>query len=179
MGQHIENAGFLLLIAFLVLLALHLYRKIRHRKGFFWEICIVGILGLLFVGNMGAGRNSLSMGPILFTSHRPSPLVRMFYGNTKVFAIENRGKETLLTSVSASSDRVITRFTIFEGEEYLKEDREGPKEWRLSMAIPAGKRVAIETSEEVVLEPQNVHSLQFGVHGYYARGSELPPVRLK
>jgi hypothetical protein len=174
-----ENAAFLLLAAFFILLVLHVYRKARHRRGFLWELCFLGVLGLFSIEHMGPNRNSLYVGPILFTSEKPSSLFRMFSGKTKVFAIENRGKETLLTSVSAVSDRVISKFRILEGEEYLKESREGPRERKLSLAIPAGKRVGIQTSEEVVLEPHNVHALQFGIHGYYSRGSELPPVRLK
>lgn len=179
MGVLVENAGFLLLAAFLILLVMHIYSRAKHKKGFLWELCFLGVLSLFSIENMGPTRNSLYVGPILFTSEKPSPLMRMFSGKSKIFAIENHGKETLLTSVSAFSDRVISQFKVLEGEEYLKERRDGPRERTLALAIPAGKRVGIQTSEEVVLQPHNVHALQFGIHGYYPRRSELPPVSLK
>jgi hypothetical protein len=179
MGLFTGNAALLFLGGFLILMLLHLHRKLNHKRGFFREICLLAILGMFSLENVGPTRNSLHVGPILFTSERPSPLARIFAGNRKVFAIENRGKETLLTSVAAFSETILSEFMIIEGEEYLKESREGPGQRNLALAIPAGGKVGIQTSDDVVLEPLHVHALQFGVHSYYSRGGDLPPVRLK
>jgi hypothetical protein len=179
MGYFTENAGFLLITAFLLLLAWHIHRKAKHKRGFFWQLCFLGTLGLFSVESVGVTRNSLYVGPILFTSEKPSLLVRMFSGKEKIFAIENRGTETLLASVSAVSERPIFDFRILEGGEYLKESRERPKGRTLSLAIPAGKRVTVQTPDDVVLEPHDIHALQFGVHGYYANRAGLPSVRFE
>jgi hypothetical protein len=174
-----ENGEFLLLVAFLILLVWHIFRKAKHRRGFLWQLCFLGTLGLFSIENGGTTRNSLYVGPILFTSEKPSALIRMFSGKAKVFTIENRGKETFLASVSAVSEKPISEFRILEGGEYLKDSRERPKDRTLSLAIPAGKRVAVQTPDDVVLEPHDIHALQFGIHGYYANRSGFPPVRFK
>lgn len=174
-----ENAESLLLVAFLVLFVGHIYRKMKHRKGFLWQLCFLGILGLFSFENIGVTRNSLYVGPILFTSEKPSPLVRVLSGKTKLFVIQNHGKETFLASVSAVSVNPLVEFKVLEGGEYLKESHERFKERTLSLAIPAGKRVSLQTSDDVVLEPHDVHALQFSVRGYYANRSGFPPIRLK
>ncbi|RJR50878.1 MAG: hypothetical protein C4576_04460 [Desulfobacteraceae bacterium] len=184
MGRNIllhlaENAELLLLVAFLVLFVAHIYRKVKHRKGFLWQLCFLAILGLFSFENIGVTRNSLYMGPILFTSEKPSALVRILSGKTKIFVIQNHGKETFLASVSAVSVKPLVEFKVLEGGEYLKEIRERFRERTLSLAIPAGKKVSLQTPDDVVLEPHDVHALQFGVRGYYANRSGLPPVRLK
>ncbi|RJR40871.1 MAG: hypothetical protein C4576_19300 [Desulfobacteraceae bacterium] len=174
-----ENAESLLLAAFLALFVAHIYRKMSHRRGFLWQLCFLGILGLFSFENIGVTRNSLYMGPILFTSEKPSPLVRILSGKAKIFVIQNHGRETFLASVSAVSVKPLVEFKVLEGGEYLKESRELFKERTLSLAIPAGKRVSIQTSDDVVLEPHDVHALQFGIRGYYANRSGFPPVKLK
>lgn len=179
MASLAENAESLLLAAFLILMVWHIYRKAKHRRGFLWQLCFLGLLGLFSVENVGVTRNSLYVGPILFKSERPSPLIRIFSGKAKLFVIENHGKETFLASVSAVSARPMFEFKILEGGEYLKEIRERFKERTLSLAIPAGKRVTVQTPEDVMLEPHDVHPLQFGVRGYYANRSGFPPIRLK
>ena len=174
-----QNAALLFFFALFTLLAFHIYHRIKQRRGYFWELYFACLIVLTSFVTLGTDRNSLYIGPIHFFSERHSPAVRWMSGNMKLLAIENQGKETVLTSVTAMSEKELSRFRILEGEEYVKERKDEPKRKTFHLAIPSGKRLTIQASDDVTLLPQSVHPLQFGVHGYYSQASELPPVRLR
>lgn len=175
-----QNSGFLFYSALLTLLAFHIYQRLKKRRGYWGELCLASLVVMASFVTVGKDRNSLQIGPVHFVSVRHPPAVRWVCGNVKLLTITNQGKETVLTSVSVVSEEPPGRFRILEGEEYVKERREEPGKKTFHLAIPPGKRMTIQASDDAMLHPHGVYPLQFGGgRGYYSQESSLPPVRIR